>query len=517
MTKEILDNNKKIVTVWFDAWRYEREENLAVIPFLRTVKLTLDASEKSKEGKWGGLINGIKRTTTAYLTATKVKYGPAETDLGEVAESLKGDGSIAGDKDTPYYHATEFLEKGLADLRKDDNSYRIVVFVDDLDRCSPDKALEVLESIKSFFDIEGIVYVIGMDAETINSLVKQKYGGSFAIKGLDYLQKIVQLPFQVPEWKEVDLSNSVRKIITQGLKDSEFVEQFEKNTELIVKAVELNPRQVKRFINNIILAKSVFSKPVDELIVVQALHFRPEWNSFLELITPDDTRMKFLKEYKRLKEKWGQVAIIDHNEFNKEISAALNAFPLFKEILDPEVFKRGNALTAFLDAGAAELLSSIEKMEEYRRAVVAFGGIAQNIRILERVEASIDLKGMGTMLDYARRISELEKYGFSHESNEMLAFKQKLEESLESYRDRIRDWLYNEGVKARPMIEEISRGLYPKLVELTHYLEPKILLELSGNNVNLCLLESLCTVVDSGKDSNYFVEMVRRCMHVKKE
>lgn len=34
MTRQILDGHDKIVTVWFDAWRYEREEYLAVIPFL---------------------------------------------------------------------------------------------------------------------------------------------------------------------------------------------------------------------------------------------------------------------------------------------------------------------------------------------------------------------------------------------------------------------------------------------------------------------------------------------------
>src|ERR687886_1647157 len=68
MTKKILDPNSKIVTVWFDAWRYEREQNLAVIPFLRTIKLTLDASEKSKEGKkWEGVKNGIKRSAAAFL------------------------------------------------------------------------------------------------------------------------------------------------------------------------------------------------------------------------------------------------------------------------------------------------------------------------------------------------------------------------------------------------------------------------------------------------------------------
>jgi hypothetical protein len=56
MTKKILDHNSKIVTVWSDTWRYEREQNLAVIPFLRTIKLTLDASEESKEGTLNGIV-----------------------------------------------------------------------------------------------------------------------------------------------------------------------------------------------------------------------------------------------------------------------------------------------------------------------------------------------------------------------------------------------------------------------------------------------------------------------------
>jgi hypothetical protein len=76
----------------------------------------------------------------------------------------------------------------------------------------------------------------------------------------------------------------------------------EENKELIVKSVQLNPREVKRFINNVILAKSVFDKPIDGLIVVQALNFRHDWNRFLELITPDETRKTFLNQYKKLKE-----------------------------------------------------------------------------------------------------------------------------------------------------------------------------------------------------------------------
>jgi predicted KAP-like P-loop ATPase len=175
MIRKNLESDEKIVTVWFDAWRYEKEEDLAVIPFLRTVSLTID---KSKAVDWDLVKNGIRRTAIAFLKSTKVTYGikdvaSAEIDFGK---ALIGDGSVGNDHNSIYYHVTGFLEKALKDLRKKDEDYRIVIFIDDLDRCNPGRALEVLESIKSFFDIEGIVYVVDMDSNTIDSLVKKKYG-----------------------------------------------------------------------------------------------------------------------------------------------------------------------------------------------------------------------------------------------------------------------------------------------------------------------------------------------------
>ena len=69
------------------------------------------------------------------------------------------------------------------------------------------------------------------------------------------MQKIVQLPFKIPTWKEKDISRSIGKIISRELEGSDLVGEFEKNKELIVKAVQLNPGEVNRFINNVILAK----------------------------------------------------------------------------------------------------------------------------------------------------------------------------------------------------------------------------------------------------------------------
>ena len=96
--------------------------------------------------------------------------GSLNINLGEFRNSLKSKGSnwVGGRKTQIHDHPTDYLKTALEKLTLRIPGARIVVFIDDLDRCVPEKALEVLESIKSFFDnkaffdIEGIVYVMGM-------------------------------------------------------------------------------------------------------------------------------------------------------------------------------------------------------------------------------------------------------------------------------------------------------------------------------------------------------------------
>jgi type I restriction-modification system DNA methylase subunit len=65
LIKETLKNNRKVLTVWFDPWRYENEEYLAVIPLLRTIRLSLqqfiDANQIDVEkGKWKKLKESLE-------------------------------------------------------------------------------------------------------------------------------------------------------------------------------------------------------------------------------------------------------------------------------------------------------------------------------------------------------------------------------------------------------------------------------------------------------------------------
>ena len=98
-----------------------------------------------------------------------------------------------------------------------ENNLRIVVFIDDLDRCAPDKVLEVLESIKIFLGISGFIYVLGLNQNVIETCINNKYK-DLNIKGEDYVKKIIQIPFRIPEWREKELKNYVNAISSYSRK-----------------------------------------------------------------------------------------------------------------------------------------------------------------------------------------------------------------------------------------------------------------------------------------------------------
>jgi len=105
--------------------------------------------------------------------------------------------------------------------------------------------------------------------------------------------------------------------------------------------------------NDIILARSVFKKPVDNLVVVEALKFRQEWNKFLEFVTPDDKRKQFFTAYKNLKD--------DGHALDRWKDEVTKEYPNFFDENDP--------LRVFLDRGGESRLISILHMDEYRRAL----------------------------------------------------------------------------------------------------------------------------------------------------
>jgi hypothetical protein len=79
---------------------------------------------------------------------------------------------------------------------------RVFLFIDDLDRCPPDKVVEVLEATQLLVKSKLFVVVIAMDVRYITRALEQKYKGILVRKGdpsgLDYIEKIIQIPYRIP-------------------------------------------------------------------------------------------------------------------------------------------------------------------------------------------------------------------------------------------------------------------------------------------------------------------------------
>ena len=66
----------------------------------------------------------------------------------------------------------------LEELTKPDDAkpIKLVIVVDELDRCRPDYALSLLEIIKHFFNVEGVHFVLGVNLSELQNIVRARYG-----------------------------------------------------------------------------------------------------------------------------------------------------------------------------------------------------------------------------------------------------------------------------------------------------------------------------------------------------
>jgi predicted KAP-like P-loop ATPase len=110
-----------------------------------------------------------------------------QRDLTEISESL-----VVDDKDPHLDKKREIFPRGMP---------RVVLFIDDLDRCPPDSVVEVLEAAQLLVKSELFVVVIAMDLRFVTRALEKHYEGILVRKGdpcgLDYIEKIVQVPYRV--------------------------------------------------------------------------------------------------------------------------------------------------------------------------------------------------------------------------------------------------------------------------------------------------------------------------------
>jgi predicted KAP-like P-loop ATPase len=238
----------------------------------------------------------------AIPAAVAVSTGLAGLHGGDKKDGEKGEKSEK--PDLSDLRKKEEAESGEIDIR---GIQTLVVLVDDLDRCTPERIIENLEAVKLFLSAEQTAFVIGADRRIVEHAIRDKYAQrSTDAEGKenedrlvkDYLEKLVQIPYSLPRLSATEIQTYMTLLFCQRyLSDDKFgtclsacntartqnrygsfgypdVKKALNNAEpepqlkealtfsasaapLIADGLKGNPRQVKRFLNALLLRKEL--------------------------------------------------------------------------------------------------------------------------------------------------------------------------------------------------------------------------------------------------------------------
>lgn len=243
------DNNIPILKMGFEASRYEDDH--LVLSLLSVLCQHLPKKQDKN------VLKKIRRILSSVLHGASLEAG-----IGKSARIV-----LSIDKVSRYYSRlsqkkVDKILDGYIDIYDNlrriplhetgDMKYKIVVFVDDLDRCLPAQAFALLEAIRAFMDIPGFMFVMALDPRAVDTYLSTKYGENFIVDCEEYLQKIFQLTYTLPLPTYENIKGELGKILLSGgIPKTDWAEKIWKiiDTGLFEDYIPSNLRLTKRILN----------------------------------------------------------------------------------------------------------------------------------------------------------------------------------------------------------------------------------------------------------------------------
>lgn len=225
------------VVVAFNPWWFSGQENLARA-FLGQLQAVLPTkSEKFK--KLGDLLGDFAEGVGGLIDLSGMTGGAA----GKLGKFI-GMVTKRKPKDVPALKAE--ISKILREAKK-----RVLVVIDDIDRLTPEETRQLFTVIKALADFPNVVYLLAFDREVAAQAIEQQSG----LPGERYLEKIIQVPFELPPVDRVALRAALFKRLDQVLGDtpdglfdqSYWTNVFHDGIDPLIQV----PRDVVRFTNTL--------------------------------------------------------------------------------------------------------------------------------------------------------------------------------------------------------------------------------------------------------------------------
>ncbi|AIY65389.1 KAP family P-loop NTPase fold protein [Pseudoalteromonas piratica] len=301
---------EKHPVIYFNSWKHDNNNEPLVLilsEIIKGLRILISGNTEKLNELQNKTVTVLKRVAPTLCKGVFQKLtGTSFDELvgnGQADEEESGDNKVGGelgaalaqallDLHDEQAQAIESLKNEveliLEDVLTNDESERrkrrpMYVFIDELDRCRPTFAIELLEVIKHIFDIPKIIFVIATDTEQLQHSIKAVYGNDFAAE--KYLMRFFNRSFSLPQPSQKEFLSNHRsfELISERLSSTsnlclyEFT--FDINVALVAYIFEnlgIDLRTADQIIErvNSVLLNHESEKGVMLLIFLEALRVR---------------------------------------------------------------------------------------------------------------------------------------------------------------------------------------------------------------------------------------------------
>ncbi|MFB2748491.1 KAP family P-loop NTPase fold protein [Aeromonas veronii] len=265
-------------TVYIDAWQQDFSDDPLLTVISSIIEQLRDATGNKvaiPDGIKSKLLGLLKVGGKLVLKSAIKKAGWEDSDFsveGEDADKLV-DTLCSNHKER--YESIQYLKQeirqwveGAVGLGNGELDYPAFILIDELDRCRPSYAVEMLETIKHIFDIPEVVFVLATDTEQLQHSIKVIYGEGFHASA--YLRRFFRRQFAL---KEISKASFIESYM--NLDDVLFeylfprfktIGEFSLLLSVLADAFSLQLRDIEQYIDKVKAAISNFSGSFDLVI-----------------------------------------------------------------------------------------------------------------------------------------------------------------------------------------------------------------------------------------------------------
>ena len=226
MWKASLQQDNDMLCVLFDAFEHDYQQD----PFLAIAREIYDligdkevdlkeSFKRKSSAAFKTLVRvairvGLKASIAGIFDDTVFVGSGAEDDISStldqyVAEQLE---SVKKDKES-----LEYFKAFLKELPQQLGKKKLDFIIDELDRCRPPFALEILEKIKHLFSVPNVVFVLSLNREQLEESIRCEYGRS--VDASQYLQKFINIWAHLPKLEDKYMSDAKQYILSMFKSD----------------------------------------------------------------------------------------------------------------------------------------------------------------------------------------------------------------------------------------------------------------------------------------------------------